>query len=92
MDLWDWLWIVFALMAAAGVAVPLAFFAVVETVALRNDVPRDTLSAHVRKWLRTDTHRGRTAFLVGIVAYGAALVLFLAWFAVHIVGHRLWFW
>ncbi len=55
----------------------LAFF-VIEIIALRNDVPRDTLSAHIRRWLRTDTKLGRTVFLV---AFGG----FICWFGVHIL-------
>lgn len=67
MDVWDWLWIDFGLA-----------FLIIEGVALFNDVPRDTLSAHIRKWLRTDTKLGRTIFLV---AFGG----FVCWFAVHIL-------
>lgn len=53
-------------------------FAVVEGVALKNDVPGDTLSEHIRLWFRLDSRLGRTAFLV---AFGG----FVAWFGVHIL-------
>lgn len=65
--IWSVLWIGWFLM-----------FAVVETLALRNDVPGDTLSEHVRKWLHTNTKPGRTVFLCCFAA-------FAAWFAVHII-------
>lgn len=55
----------------------LTFF-IVEGFALRNDMPGDTLSEHVRKWIRTDTKLGRTIFLV---VFGG----FVAWFSVHII-------
>ena len=54
-----------------------AFF-VIEGVALRNDMPGDTLSEHIRKWLRMDTKLGRSVFLV---AFGG----FALWFVVHIL-------
>lgn len=53
-------------------------FGIVETFAVRNDTPGDTLSEHIQKWFRTDSHHGRTAFLV---AFGG----FVAWFGVHIL-------
>lgn len=53
-------------------------FIIVEGFALRNDVSGDTLSEHVRKWIRTDTKLGRTIFLV---AFGG----FAIWFLVHII-------
>lgn len=53
-------------------------FAVVEVLALRNDMPGDTLSEHVRKWLSVKTKLGRTVFL--IVWAG-----FTAWFGVHVL-------
>jgi len=55
----------------------LAFF-IIEGIALFNDVPRDTLSAHLRRWFRIDTKLGRTLFLV---AFGG----FVCWFGVHII-------
>lgn len=67
MNLWDWLWIGWA-----------AAFAIIEGIALFNDVPRDTLSAHIRRWLSVKTKLGRTIFLI---AFGG----FVAWFAVHIL-------
>lgn len=67
MDIWTILW------ALWGLA-----FIVIEGVALKNDVPDDTLSEHIRRWLHTDTRLGRTAF---IVAFGG----FVAWFSVHIL-------
>lgn len=53
-------------------------FAVVEALALRNDMPGDTLSEHVRKWLSVKTKLGRTVFL--IVWAG-----FTVWFGLHIL-------
>lgn len=52
-------------------------FAVIEGVAIRNDAKGDTLSEHFRRWFSTDTHRGRSAW---IVTSG----VFFAWFVVHI--------
>ena len=54
------------------------FFAVVEGFALHNDMPGDTLSEHVRKWLSVKTRIGRTAFLV--IWAG-----FAVWFCAHIL-------
>lgn len=54
----------------------LSFF-IVEGFALKNDMPGDTLSEHLRKWFRVDTRPGRTAWLV---TFGG----FAAWFFVHI--------
>lgn len=54
-----------------------AAFAVIETIAIRNDTDGDTLSEHLRRWFRTDTRPGRTVWLV---ASGG----FLAWFLVHV--------
>lgn len=63
---WTFLWI------AWGLA-----FVVIEGAALRNDNPDGTLSVHLRRWFRTDTHLGRTAWLV-------VSGVFFAWFVVHI--------
>lgn len=52
-------------------------FGVIEGAAIRNDVRGDTLSEHFRRWFRTGTHRGRTAW---IITSG----VFFAWFVVHI--------
>lgn len=60
-----------------------AAFAVIEGAALHNDSRGDTLSEHFRKWFRTDTHRGRTAWLV-------TSGLFFAWFLVHIATPAGW--
>lgn len=54
-----------------------AAFAVIEGVAIFNDQRGDTLSEHFRRWFNTDTHWGRS---VWIVASG----VFFAWFVVHI--------
>lgn len=67
MSIWTWLWV--------GWVVA---FIIVEWAAIKNDTPDDTLSEHLRKWFRTDTNLGRTAFLV---AFGG----FVAWFGVHIL-------
>lgn len=66
MDLYGWLWIIW------GTA-----FAVIEGTALANDNKAGTLSDHLRLWLRTDTKRGRTAW---VFTSGA----FFAWFIIHI--------
>lgn len=55
----------------------LAAFAVIEGLALHNDMPGDTLSEHTRKWFRVDTHIGRTVWLV-------ASGVFAAWYITHI--------
>lgn len=54
-----------------------AAFAVIEGVAIKNDVQGDTLSEHLRLWFRTDTKRGRTAWLI-------VSGVFFAWFVTHI--------
>lgn len=54
-----------------------AAFAVIEGVAIKNDVKGDTLSEHLRLWFRTDTKPGRTAWLV-------VSGVFFAWFVTHI--------
>lgn len=54
-----------------------AAFAGIEGVAVLNDKRDDTLSEHLRLWFRTDTKRGRTAWLV-------ASGMFFAWFVTHI--------
>lgn len=61
-----------ALWVAWGLA-----FAIIEYAAISNDIEDDTLSEHFRRWFRTDTYLGRTAWL--IVSGG-----FFAWFVVHI--------
>lgn len=53
-------------------------FAVVEAFALRNDMPGDTLSEHVRKWFSVHTKIGRTIFL-------GVWLFFAAWFLLHIL-------
>lgn len=68
MSVWTLLWLAW-----------IAMFAGVEGVAVFNDVREDTLSEHLRRWFRVDTHVGRTAFL-------AASVVFFAWFLPHILG------
>jgi hypothetical protein len=65
--LYDWLWIGW-----------IAAFAVVEGFALHNDMPGDTLSAHIRKWFSLKTKRGRTVFLV---VFGG----FVLWLGVHLL-------
>ena len=67
MTIWTLLWILW-----------IAGFAVIEACALANDVDEDTLSEHLRKWFRVDTHLGRTVWLV-------VTGIFFAWFVVHIV-------
>ena len=52
-------------------------FAVIEYAAILNDAKGDTLSEHFREWFDTDTHHGRTLWLV-------ASGVFFAWFTVHI--------
>lgn len=54
-----------------------AAFAVIEGVAIKNDVQGDTLSEHLRLWFRTDTKKGRTVWLV-------VSGVFFAWFVTHI--------
>lgn len=66
MSVWTILWLAWG-----------AMFALVEGAALVNDKREDTLSEHFRRWFRTDTKLGRTAW---IVASG----IFFAWFTVHI--------
>jgi hypothetical protein len=53
--------------------------AVVETWALRNGRPGDTLSERIRKWFRVDTMTGKAVFTV-------AWVGFSAWMLFHVVG------
>lgn len=70
MNFWDVAWLLWLLA-----------FAVIEGVAIRNDALGTahgaSLSSHMRRWFRTDTHLGRTTWLIfsGI---------FMAWFAYHI--------
>lgn len=66
MDLFTILWILWG-----------AAFAVIEGVAIFNDKKSDTLSEHLRLWLRTDTRKGRTVWLA--ISGG-----FFAWFVTHI--------
>ena len=66
MDVWTILWLAWG-----------ALFGVIETAAIRNDSKGDTLSEHFRRWFRTDTHHGRTGW---IITSG----VFFAWFVVHI--------
>lgn len=69
--IWTYLWVAWGLI-----------FAVIEGVAVANDKKDDTLSEHFRRWFRTDTKHGRTAWLV---ASGG----FMAWFIVHILQEGL---
>ena len=69
MNLWSALWIAWG-----------ACFAVIEGAALvqdRRGPDGATLSEHLRRWFRTDTHLGRSAW-VGLSG------VFLGWFIVHI--------
>lgn len=63
--MWTFLWGLWALL-----------FLVIEGVAILED-SGGTLSEHLRRWFRTDTHLGRTVWLV-------VSGLFFAWFVVHI--------
>lgn len=65
------LWIVWLIVLGGS-------FGVVEFFALRNDMPGDTLSEHVRKWFSVKTKIGRTIFL-------GLWLFFCAWFLVHIL-------
>lgn len=53
---------------------------IIEGFALHHDMPGATLSEHVARWWRVDTHKGRTAFLI-------VWILFAILFATHIVWH-----
>ena len=53
---------------------------IIEGLALHHDMPGATLSEHVQRWWRVDTHIGRTLFLI-------VWVLFAILFATHIVWH-----
>ena len=64
--IWTALWVLWGLA-----------FAVIEGLALFNDHKHDTLSFHLRLWIRTDTRIGRTVWLV-------ISGVFFAWFVVHI--------
>lgn len=66
MSTWTLLWLLWG-----------AAFAAIEGVAVLNDKRDDTLSEHFRRWFHTDTHRGRTVWMV-------VSGLFFAWFTVHI--------
>ena len=66
MDLWTILWLVWG-----------ALFALIEGVAIARDARGDTLSEHLRLWFRTDTRKGRTAWLI-------VSGVFMAWFVTHI--------
>jgi hypothetical protein len=71
--IWTVLWLLWGLI-----------FAVVEGAALANDKKGDTLSEHLRRWFRVDTHLGRTAWLV------FSALFFIVWFIPHIaVGWNL---
>jgi hypothetical protein len=65
MTVWTALWIAWC-----------AAFAVIEGVALTRD-RQDTLSDHLRRWFRTDTHVGRSAW---VLVSG----IFFGWFVVHV--------
>lgn len=60
-------------------------FAVIEGIAIRHDHhdaatgDHSTLSAHLRRWFRVDTHLGRTSWL-------AFSVVFMAFMVPHIAG------
>jgi hypothetical protein len=58
-------------------------FGVIEYEAVHNDAIGKahgaSLSSHIRRWFRVDTHYGRTAWLV-------ASGVFFAWFVVHIAN------
>lgn len=66
MTIWTVLWLLWG-----------AAFVGIEGVAVLNDKREDTLSEHFRKWFRTDSHKGRTVWLV-------VSGLFFAWFTTHI--------
>lgn len=70
MNIWTILWL------GWGLA-----FALIEGAAIANDRAEGyglrTLSVHLRRWFHTDTHRGRTAWLV-------TSGVFFAWFVTHI--------
>lgn len=70
MDVFDWIWIVWAAVLAGS-------FAVIEGIALVRKRPEDTLSDHLRAWFHTNTHLGRTIWLA---AFGALAV----WLLTHI--------
>jgi hypothetical protein len=71
--IWTALWI------AWGLA-----FAAIEGVALTRDRREGaTLSQHLRRWFRTDTHTGRTVWLVACGVFGA-------WFLIHIATPAGW--
>lgn len=62
------------------IVIPWLVFAVAEAIALRNDVPGDTLSEHVRRWLSVKTRKGRTLFLIlWLIGMGVWI-----WFGFHI--------
>ena len=56
-----------------------ALFVLIEGVAITNDKRSDTLSEHLRLWLRTDTKRGRTAWLVGSGGFALWFIYHIAW-------------
>jgi hypothetical protein len=66
MSVWTVLWLLWA-----------AGFVAIEGVALVNDARDDTLSEHLRRWFRTDTHLGRSVWV-------ATTGVFFGWFIVHI--------
>ena len=67
MSVWTILWLLWG-----------AAFAVIEGVALGNDTRGDTLSEHLRLWFRTDTHRGRTVWLITSGALFAVFIVHIA--------------
>lgn len=60
------------------------FFVVVETIALIDRRPGDTLSEHLRSWFAT---RGKPRWWQ---ARRAVLVVFLVWFPVHLFSGLSW--
>ena len=57
----------------------LAVGAVLETRALRNRKPGDTLSETTRRWFHVRSRAGRITFAV-------SWVLFAIWYLIHILG------
>lgn len=68
MSIWSVLWAAWVL-----------GFAAIESAAIVHDhrEPGATLSEHLRRWFRTDTHLGRTVWMV-------VSGIFFGWFVVHI--------
>ena len=63
-------------------------FAVLEGIALYSKREGDTLSEVLRKWLGIDPPNRKR--LIGIPAFLAVLIGFVAWFAPHIVAKWGW--